>query len=158
MISPNTKNSQSPLKSKLKDHYFGSCTPTTPPPHKSHSTRVLTQPPYAPRGGPSRKMKGDACTPSLEPPIKYASKLETQLALRSLHHTSLYIRLILKAKDQGARTKTVGTAFHSYIQKLPKDGTTILKFLYGHLYTGKLAYRYKLAPTDACPFYGLPDS
>ena len=34
----------------------------------------------------------------------------------------------------------------------------ILKFIYGHLYNGKLAYRYKLAPTDACPLCGLPDS
>ena len=71
--------------------------------------------------------------------------------LRSLHHTSLYIRLILKAKDQGARTKTVGTALHSYIRKSPKHGTSMLKFLYGELYNGKLAYIYKLAPTDACP-------
>ena len=78
--------------------------------------------------------------------------------LRSLHHTYLYIRLILKAKDQGARTKTVGTALHSYIRKSPKDGITILKFLYGQLYNGKLAYIYKLAPTDACPLCGLPVS
>jgi hypothetical protein len=61
--------------------------------------------------------------------------------LRSIHHTSLYIRLILKAKDQGARTKTVSTALHSYIRKLPKDGITILTFLYDHLYNGKLVYR-----------------
>ena len=78
--------------------------------------------------------------------------------LGSLHHTSLYRRLILKAKDLGGRTKTVGTAFHSYIGMSPRDGITILKFLYGQLYTGKLAYRYKLTPTDACPLCGLSDS
>ena len=77
---------------------------------------------------------------------------------RSLHHTSVYTRLILKAKDQGARTKTVGTALHSYIRKSPKDGITILTFLYGQLCNGKIAYSYKLAPTYACPLCGLPDS
>jgi hypothetical protein len=78
--------------------------------------------------------------------------------LRSLHHTSLYRRLIRKAKDQGARTKTVGTALRFYMRKSPKDGITILEFLSGKLYNGKLAYRYKLAPVDACPLCGLPDS
>ena len=52
----------------------------------------------------------------------------------------------------------VGTALHSYIRKSPKDGITILKFLYSQLYNGKLSYIYKLAPTDACPMCGLPDS
>ena len=47
--------------------------------------------------------------------------------------------------------KNVGTALHSYIRKSPKDGITILKFIYGQLYNVKLIYRYKLAPTDACP-------
>jgi len=70
--------------------------------------------------------------------------------LRSLHHKSHYIRLILKAKDQGARAITTGTALHSYIRKSPKDGIAILKFLYGQLY--------KLQPTDACTLCGLPDS
>jgi hypothetical protein len=66
--------------------------------------------------------------------------------LRSLHHTFLYKRLILKAKNQGARTKTVGTALCSYIRKSPKDGIAILAFLDGQLYNGKLAYIYKLPP------------
>ena len=47
---------------------------------------------------------------------------------------------------------------HSYIRKSPKDGITILKLIYGQLYNGKLPYRCKLAPTDACPLCGLPDS
>jgi len=78
--------------------------------------------------------------------------------LRSLHHTSLYIRLILKSKAPGARTHTLGTAIHSHIRKCPNDGIPLLKFIHGQLYNGKLAYRYKLAPTDACPICGLPDS
>ena len=52
----------------------------------------------------------------------------------------------------------VGTALHSYIHKSPKDGITILKFLYGWPYNGKLAYKYKLAPTYECPLCGLPNS
>ena len=64
--------------------------------------------------------------------ISKQTRLEDRNAtLRSLHITSLYRRLILKAKNQGSRTKTVGTALHSYIRKSPKDGTPILKFLYG---------------------------
>jgi ribonuclease HI len=78
--------------------------------------------------------------------------------LRSLHHTSLYRRLITNAKTQGARTNIVGTALHSLIRNSPREGITILKFVYGQLYNGKLAYRYKHAPTDACPLCGLPDS
>jgi hypothetical protein len=76
-------------------------------------------------------------------------------ALRSLHNTCLYMRLIRKAKAQGARTNTIGTAIHSYIRKSPKNGIHILKFIYGQLYNGNLAYRYKLAPADACSQCGL---
>ena len=47
---------------------------------------------------------------------------------------------------------------HSYIRNSPKEGITILNFLYGQLYNGKLAHRYKHAPTDACPLCGMPDS
>ena len=64
----------------------------------------------------------------------------------------------LRQKTKGPAKKTVGTALHACIRKSTKDGITILKFLYGQLYNGKLAYRYKLAPTDACPLFGLPDS
>ena len=78
--------------------------------------------------------------------------------LRSLHHTSLYRRIILKAEAQGGRTNTVGTAINYYIRKSPKDDITLLKFIYGKLHNGKLAYRYKLAPTETCPLCGLPDS
>ncbi len=78
--------------------------------------------------------------------------------LRSLHHTSLYIRLITNAKTQGARTNTVGKALHSLIKNSQRKGITILKFIYGQLYNGKLAFRNKHAPTDACPLCGLPYS
>ena len=89
----------------------------------------------------------------------YQLRLKVRNAtLRRLHHTSLYIRLLLKAKAQGARTITVSTAIHSHIRKSPKDGITLLKFIYGQLYNGGWQYRYKLAPTDAYPLFGLPDS
>ncbi len=38
------------------------------------------------------------------------------------------------------------------------EGTTLLKFLYGQLYNGKLAKRYGQAPTDECPLCHRPDS
>jgi ribonuclease HI len=78
--------------------------------------------------------------------------------LRSLHHISLHIRLIINAKSQGARTNIVGIAFHSLIRNSQREGIKILKFIYGQLYNGKLAFRYKHAPTDACPLCGLLDS
>ena len=40
--------------------------------------------------------------------------------LRSLHHISLYIRLILKAKAQGTRTSTVGTAITPTYENQPR--------------------------------------
>jgi hypothetical protein len=74
--------------------------------------------------------------------IKTSNQLRLKVrnaTLRDLHHTSLYRCLILKAKAQGARTNTIGTAIHSHIRKLPKDGITLLKFIYGQLNNGKLA-------------------
>jgi hypothetical protein len=91
-------------------------------------------------------------------PSKQLRQKVREATLRSLHHTSLCRRLILTAKARGARTASVGTALHSRIRNSPSKGITILKFLYGQLYNGKLASRYGLAPTDACPLCGLPDS
>ena len=91
-------------------------------------------------------------------PSKQLRQKVRMATLRSLHHTSLYRRLILNAKARGARTANVGTALHSRIRNSPSEGITILKFIYGQLYNGKLAHRYGLAPTDACPLCGLPDS
>jgi hypothetical protein len=78
--------------------------------------------------------------------------------LRGLDHTSIYKRLILKAKALRARANIVGATIHSHIRNPPKDGITLLKFMHGQLYNGKLACRYKPAPTDAYPLCGLPDS
>jgi hypothetical protein len=64
----------------------------------------------------------------------------------------------LNAKARGARTANVDTALHSHIRNSSNEGITILKFIYGQLYNGKLAYKYGLAPTYACPLCGLPDS
>ncbi len=91
-------------------------------------------------------------------PSKQLRDIVRAATLRSLHHTSLYRRLILNAKSRGARTATTGTAVHALIRNSPRDGITILKFIYGQLYNGKIAYRFKHAPTDACPLCGLPDS
>ena len=68
--------------------------------------------------------------------------------LRSLHHTTLYKRLITNAKALGARTTAVGTSLHALIRDTQREGITILTFLYGQLYNGKLAYRYIHAPMD----------
>ena len=92
-----------------------------------------------------------------KPPNQLRLKVQTA-TLRSLYHTSLYIRTIINAKTQGARTNTVGTSLHSLIQISQREGITLLKFIYGQLYNGRLAFRYKHAPTDACPFCGLQDS
>ncbi len=38
------------------------------------------------------------------------------------------------------------------------DCTSLLKYVYGQLYNGKLAHRYGHAPTDECPLCHRPDS
>ena len=79
-------------------------------------------------------------------------------ALRRLHHTSLYTRPITNAKTQRARIDTVGTTLYALIRNSQRDGITILEFIHGQLYNGKLACTYKYAPSDACPLCGLHDS
>ena len=98
------------------------------------------------------------CMHAFTHPSKQLRQKVRAATLRSLHHTSVYRRLILNAKARGARTANVGTALHSRIRNSPTEGITILKFLYGQLYNGKLAYIYGLDPTDACPLCGLPGS
>jgi len=77
--------------------------------------------------------------------------------LRSLHHTSIYMRLIIHAKKQGASIATTGTALHVRLQENSKKGTKLLKFIHGQPYNGKLAKRYGHAPTDECPLCHRPD-
>jgi len=78
--------------------------------------------------------------------------------LRSLHHSSLYMRLIVANKERGARTKIMGQALHKKLTYSPWERTSLLKFIYGPIYNGKLAKRYGHAPTDECPLYYRPDS
>ena len=78
--------------------------------------------------------------------------------LRSMHHTSIYRRLILQEKNQGATTATTGTALRFLLRENSKDGTNLLKFIHGQLCNGKLAKRYGHAPTDECPLCHRPDS
>ena len=75
-----------------------------------------------------------------------------------MHHTSLYKRLILRAKTQGANIAPTGTSLHSRLRENAKEGTNILKFIHGQLYNGKLAKRYGHAPTDESPLCHLPYS
>ena len=78
--------------------------------------------------------------------------------LRSLHHSSLYRRLIVAGKTKGARTKTVGRALHKKLTHSPLKRTSLLTFIYGQLYNGKLAMRFGHAPTYECPLCHMPDS
>jgi len=78
--------------------------------------------------------------------------------LRSLHPTSLYKRLILQARTHGANTTITRTTLHNRLRVNAKDGSYILKFIYGQLYNDKLAKRYGHTPTDECPLCHLPDS
>ena len=75
--------------------------------------------------------------PSSEPRLKVRDAL-----LRSLHHSSLYRRLVIANKEKGARTKNVGQALHKKLTHIPWNWTSLLKFIYGQLYTGKFAMRY----------------
>jgi len=68
--------------------------------------------------------------------------------LRCMHHTSLYRRLILNAKTNGAHTAASGKALHTRLRDTPKEGTNLLNFIYGQLYNGKLAKLYGHAPAN----------
>ncbi len=76
----------------------------------------------------------------------------------NIHQSSLYRRLIVANKEKGARTKTVGQALHTRLAHSPWEGTSLLKFVYGQLYNGKLALRYGHTRTDECPLCHMPDS
>ena len=78
--------------------------------------------------------------------------------LRSLHHSSLYKRLIIANTEKGARMKTVDQALDTKLTHSPWEGTSLLKFIYGQLYNGKFAMRYGHALTDECPLCHMPDS
>ena len=67
--------------------------------------------------------------------------------LRGLHHTFMNRRLIVINKEQGARLHTTWQSIHKRLNSVPKEGITLLKFMYGQLYNGKLAKRYEHAPT-----------
>jgi len=78
--------------------------------------------------------------------------------LRTIHHSSLYMRLIIANKEKGARTNTVIQALHKKLTHSPWKGTSLLKFIYKQLYNGKLAMRYGHALIDECPRCHMPDS
>ena len=78
--------------------------------------------------------------------------------LNSLHHTSLYRRLILQASKDGARLATTASQITKRRRDSPKQATLLLKFLWGQLYNGKLAHRYGHQNTSACRLCGAPDS
>ncbi len=78
--------------------------------------------------------------------------------LSGLYYTSLYRRLLVANKLKGTRLQTVGRAIHKKLHSIPKEGTTLLKFIYGQVYNGKIAKRYGHAPTEACPLCHKPDS
>ncbi len=98
------------------------------------------------------------CMHAFTHPSKQLRQQVRTATLKGLYHISLYRRLILTAKARGAHTANVGTALHSLIRNSPRDGIALLILIYGQLYSGKFAYKYGLAPIDACPLRGLPDS
>ena len=52
----------------------------------------------------------------------------------------------------------MGRATYKKLTSHPTEGSTLLEFIYGKLYNGKLAKRYGHAPTDECPLCHKPDS
>ena len=71
--------------------------------------------------------------------------------LRSLHPSSLYMRLIFANTEKRARTKVVGHALYKRLISNSKEGTNLLKFIYGQVYNDKLAQRYAHGSTNECP-------
>ncbi len=61
--------------------------------------------------------------------------------LRSLHHSSIYILLIIANKKKGARFKTIGQVLHTRLISNSRKGTALLRFIYDQLHNSKLAKR-----------------
>ena len=51
--------------------------------------------------------------------------------LRSMHQPSIYRRLILQAKTQGANTATTGASLHTRLRENAKEGMNLLKVIHG---------------------------
>jgi len=92
-----------------------------------------------------------------QPSHKLRQKIRAA-TLRSMHQTSIYKRLILQAKTQGANTTTTGASIHTRLHENTKEGTNLLKCIHGQLYNGKLAKRYGHASMDERPLCHRPDS
>jgi ribonuclease HI len=91
--------------------------------------------------------------PSQQPRLKVRHVL-----LRILHYTSLYRRLLVANKLKGGRLQMINRAIHKKLNSTPMEGTSILKFIYGQLYNGKIAMRYGHALADEFPLCRRPDS
>ncbi len=63
-----------------------------------------------------------------------------------------------KASKDGARLNTTSTQITTRRRDSPNQATQLLKFLWGQLYNGKLAFKYGHQSTPACRLCGAPDS
>jgi hypothetical protein len=68
------------------------------------------------------RLQMHACT---RPSPQLRKKVRDAL-LRSLHHSSLYWRLVVASKEKGARTKTVAQTLHMKLTHSPWEGTALL--------------------------------
>ncbi len=91
-------------------------------------------------------------------PSQHLRNKMRQALFRSLHNSSLYRRLLVAKKAKGGRLQTVGRAIFRKLNSQHREGISLLKFIYGQLYNGKLAQRYGHTPTDICPLCHKPDS
>ena len=61
-----------------------------------------------------------------------------------MHETSIYKRLMLQAKTQGANTATTGASLHTRLQENSEEGTNFLKLIHGQQYNGRKKERNSL--------------
>jgi hypothetical protein len=72
-----------------------------------------------------------------------------------MQHTSTYMRLILQAKTQDANNATTGASLHTRLQENPKEGTNLLRFIYGQFYNDRKKERKKSLTKRACKGHGV---
>jgi hypothetical protein len=104
---------------------------TAKPPPLCVAPDPLTIPAYSPRAWwtipEAERLQMHAFTrPSQQLRLKVRHAL-----LRKLHFSSLYRRLLIASKLKGARLRAVGHSTHKQLISHPKEGVTLLKFLYG---------------------------
>ncbi len=108
-------------------------------------------------GGQSPRRTASKCTHSLAPLHATAPTSQSCDTAKHAPHLSIH-EVHLASESNRCAQRAKRDIPPRPITHQPEGGTTLLKFIYGQLYNGKIVKRYGHAPTDECPLCRRPDS